>query len=108
MKIAQKIDIRLLIIFWPIVQWVIWISFIVVLVDSEMNLSSNRWWNLAIHLFNIFKWPTLFFYGKDSWFPLFLALIGLAINSLIYALFLERLVTVFRLLARKNREPGQK
>ena len=104
MSLFLKINTRLFIILWPFVQLVVWITFFVALANSEMDLSSNKWFNLALYLFSILKWPILFFYG-DSYFPIFWVLIGLAINSLIYALFLERIVTIFRSLVRKSRQP---
>jgi hypothetical protein len=105
MNLFSKFNPRVFFIIWPIVQWVIWITFVVALANSEMDLSSNKWFNLALCLFDIFKWPTLFFYGK-SYFPMFWVLIGLAINSLIYTLLLERIIALFRSILRENQEPN--
>ncbi len=102
MNLGTKINISLFIILWPFVQIVIWITFFIALANAEMDLSLNKWYSIGIHLFQVFKWPTLFFYD-NSYFPLFFVLIGLFINSLIYAFLIERLITVVRLKVKKYR-----
>jgi len=76
------------------------LSFYITLANSEMSPVQNRWFNLGLLLFEVFKWPTLFFYQGQ--FSIVFVIIGLAANSVFYTLLLERVIFITILILKKT------
>ena len=88
MRLFQKFNANLFCLLWVFILTCVMLSFYITLANSEMSPVQNRWFNLGLLLFEVFKWPTLFFYQGQ--FSIVFVIIGLAANSVFYTLLLEQ------------------